>query len=475
MGKIGIGIGVSRYLHKASVSWSTYWTTLISAVVDSDNPADIVLTFDVAGSGLTTSDFTVAGYTVDSLSYDATGKIITLTCTANVLATTVTFNKGTGLTTNVIVELARNSDSVLASGYYGISESALGAFYIHDSANRSFLNRNNLTKVRQNGNITAIKLFMANTDVVAECFFDVWRKDGATYDRVAHSDILALISNGTITITLPAPVAVIEGDFIGISGRNSDAGSVLGAVALTAGSYYVDLHSYPGPDDYNWAGAISFNFYIPIQSYMQAPLIVGIGDSLMAGHNINFSNIENSITVDLDGHIMARMYILNSKYVFQNMGIGSNSATLMAARFTADAINLKPRIVVIGGFAAGLILGETKATMLAKAIEMIDACIAADIVPVVCKITPSTDRTNGEMQTRDDTMADLQAIVATYPSAVWVDFDSAIGQFRAGGDAGNLWDIQAAYDDDGVHLNQAGYTAMAAVINTAILTKYTLA
>lgn len=39
-----------------------------------------------------------------------------------------------------------------------------------------------------------------------------------------------------------------------------------------------------------------------------------------------------------------------------------------------------------------------------------------------------------------------------------------------GGDPGNLWDIQPDYDDDGVHLNELGYTAAANKINSTIKT-----
>jgi hypothetical protein len=78
------------------------------------------------------------------------------------------------------------------------------------------------------------------------------------------------------------------------------------------------------------------------------------------------------------------------------------------------------------------------------------------------------------MQTRDDWMTDLQALVATYAGSVWVDFDSAIGRFRVGGDAGNLWDIQTTpdYNDDNIHLTLLGYAKMAESIDTAIKVKY---
>src|SRR5574337_181182 len=45
----------------------------------------------------------------------------------------------------------------------------------------------------------------------------------------------------------------------------------------------------------------------------------------------------------------------------------------------------------------------------------------------------------------------------------------ARGQFRAGGPAGNKWDILSTYNADGVHLNAAGYTALAAALHRKLV------
>jgi hypothetical protein len=106
---------------------------------------------------------------------------------------------------------------------------------------------------------------------------------------------------------------------------------------------------------------------------------------------------------------------------------------------------------------------------------MLNAGIANDIVPVVCKIFPWTEGPTEQLQLRDSIAVDVRSLLtASYPSAVWVDVDSAIGQFRVGGDAGNLWDIKTIYNGDGVHLNAAGYLKVAEVIDTAISARYEL-
>ena len=204
---------------------------------------------------------------------------------------------------------------------------------------------------------------------------------------------------------------------------------------------------------------------------MQAPLAVGIGDSIIAGHPAHNTYLEAVRTVDtaIPNQIMYQLNQINSDYVYQNMGIGGDDSSETLTRFTKDCINLKPKLALINpsvnDISGGVI---SKATFLSNYTTMLDACVTNNIVPVVFKMMPWTSGSNANMQKRDDWMADLQALTATYSNSVWVDFDVTIGKFRTGGDVGNLWDIQTAYNADGVHLNLAGYTAAAALINTEI-------
>jgi hypothetical protein len=75
------------------------------------------------------------------------------------------------------------------------------------------------------------------------------------------------------------------------------------------------------------------------------------------------------------------------------------------------------------------------------------------------------------MQERDRWNAALAALAATYTGAILVDASSRVGQFRAGGDAGNLWDIKPAYvaaDGQGVHFTATGHEQIAMAIHDAI-------
>jgi alpha-L-fucosidase len=83
------------------MSWSTYWTTLISAVVEDAAPTNVVLTFPTAKTSLGASDFTIAGFTISSASW--VGSVLTLVLAETVLfddVLVITFVK-TGQTANV--------------------------------------------------------------------------------------------------------------------------------------------------------------------------------------------------------------------------------------------------------------------------------------------------------------------------------------------------------------------------------------
>lgn len=474
--RLGIGglkIGQRSGTAAVPFDWSSYWATLISCIVHSTNLKDVVLTFTAANGTLLASDFSVAGTTVNSITIGAT--TITLTCADDVVVgSVVTFNK-TSETTTVTVSLSRNSDIVEAGGYGALNNN----FALSFTSDRSFFNRNNVTKIRISGLITAISLYInkvltGNTSF----YFDVWRKDGTTYDRVGHEDILALVGdgNGIRNITLPNPIDVIEGDFVAFSGQGTATDAfIVGSPALANGVYYAA--SAPTTPNYNWAGQTSMNYKISMKVKAQATMLVTIGDSIMAGHPAHYSFCEESIVSVIANQIPYQMKVLNSLYTYQNMGIGSQTSTTVKDRFTADVIDLKPKIVVINGAVNDISGGViTEATFLTNYTTMLDACVTAGIVPVVCEMIPWNNGSNANMQKADGWMVSLKALVATYPTAVWVELVPTLGQFRAGGDEGNLWDIAAAYNEDNVHLNLAGYTKMAEVINAAIVAKgYVLA
>lgn len=374
-------------------------------------------------------------------------------------------------------QLSRNTDNVQIAGYIFTGSDAN---FNTASPGNSYLIKNNESRIRQNGYVNQVAIALgANTNVTSIKLI-VFRKDGATYDSVATSEeLISKIQIGFDTITLDTPLLVNEGDYIGVGTLSSGAtlGTFPAKQITTANSLrFTTVSPIPTGNDYNWDALSASTYKMQIKAFGAAPLAVMIGDSIAAGHPTHHSFIENSLTSALADSPSYQLYTLNNKYIVQNMGIGSQTSTQINARFAADVVALKPKMVIINGGVNDIAGGSiTKETFLANYTAMLNACIANDILPVVCKILPWTNGTNEQMQTRDDWMADLEALVnsATYNGAVWVDFDTAMGKNRVGGDAGNLWDLQTTpdYDNDGIHPTALGYAKMAEVIDAAIVAK----
>ena len=470
---LGLGNGVV-FRTGSSRAWSSYWNTLISATVIDTSPKDVVLTFGTANTSLIASDFAVEGTMVVSISRDATNKIITLTCADDVIGgATVTFNK-TGDTTTVIKYLSRNADIVEIGGYVGIIEDH-GTNIASNSKNRSYLNQNNNTKVRINGLLSRIDVFTDTITNTTKLFLQIWRNSAGTYTLIYEEDVFTKIASRTVnSIILTTPVNVLEGDMIGFWCESSASDSVFEGVAAAADSLpYVNGEKRT--TGYDWDALSGLAFVIPVKSYGQASLIIGIGDSIIAGHPFHDSYLENSKDDSKSGTITYQLSLLDSRYIYQNMGIGGQTTTSIKNRFTADLVDLKPKIAIIQGGVNDISKGDiTKATFISNYTTMLNACETAGIIPVVLKILPWTNGTNDQMQARDEWMTDLEALVATYAGSVWVDFDVDMGKFRVGGDAGNLWDLQTTsdYDQDGVHPTLLGYAKMAEVIDREIKKKY---
>lgn len=361
-------------------------------------------------------------------------------------------------------------------GYRAIVSYPDGTIIPTNAADRRFLNFNNNNKIRINGIITSLSFYTGIITNSTKLFIQFWRSVDGSYSLIYEEDVYSKISANTVNVvTLTTPYNAQEGDMIGFWAESSVTDALFRGVDAIAGSLLYQNGTKPDTG-FDWDSVSKkIAYVIPTKSYGQSPLLVAIGDSIMAGHPTHDSYIEDSITNNKLNSITGQLYILNSKYICQNMGSGGQTSTDIKNRFTADVIDLKPKIAIIQGGVNDISKGDiTKATFISNYTTMLNACETAGIIPVVLKILPWTNGTNDQMQDRDEWMTDLEALVATYAGSVWVDFDIDMGKFRVGGDADNLWDLQTTpdYDQDGVHPTLLGYTKMAEVIDREIKKKY---
>lgn len=345
------------------------------------------------------------------------------------------------------------------------------------NTSRYYLSANNESRIWMTGSLTAVRLYIGvkHADITA-FYVSVWRKNVAgTYDLIGQEDVWpSLAASSITTVTLATPIAVVQGDYIGYGiTASSTSGSyqTLGVGDQVAASTYYVSGATPDATGYAWESKMASAVLMPVVAYVSvAPSAVCIGDSLVAGHPANYSYAENSKTVDATSSPAALLQSMLGITNIANMGIGSQTTSTIAARIAADLTALTPRWAVLDGGVNDLIAGTvTQDTFLANWTTMLNACEAAAVIPIVLPILPWTNGTTEQMQTRDAWNAALETLVKSYPTALYAsDAPTMLGLFRAAGDEGNLWDIQAAYDSDGVHLNAAGYAVLARAIVRAI-------
>ena len=151
---------------------------------------------------------------------------------------------------------------------------------------------------------------------------------------------------------------------------------------------------------------------------------------------------------------------------YVNRGISGQTSPQMLLRFRQDVIALKPKCVVI---LAGTndIAGNTGPSTL----EMIEDNIASmaelalthKIKVVLCSVLPVYDYPWKPGQQPADKIITLNKWIANFAKTtgcVYLDYHSAMSDERNG--------LKAAYGNDGVHPNEAGYKVMAVLAEKAI-------
>src|SRR4051812_1211569 len=98
--------------------------------------------------------------------------------------------------------LYRNPDSINASAYAGIPTTAVN---FGGAQNVYVMNFANHSRIAQTGTITQIEIYVGATRTNLSTFsFDVWRRNGSNYDRVATQNVFSSLTAGAgvKTITL---------------------------------------------------------------------------------------------------------------------------------------------------------------------------------------------------------------------------------------------------------------------------------
>jgi lysophospholipase L1-like esterase len=456
------------------VSWATWWTSLISATVENAAPTHVVLTFPTAQTSLGAIDFTIAGFMINNASW--AGVVLTLVLSTavvygDILVVTFINSGGThAVTNNVLMVLPTQNADIIQWNSLDDPVTTGGnwaAGYSMISLLKSERNTGNGTISKFKFNFTSLGSAPWNTSVNIY----IYRFNGTTYDIIYQEDVISKItnSNSIFTVDLATPVSILEGDLIAYYAAGTSTNTMHGLVKAANSTRYI---TGAPANPQNWNAGTGNTLVSIIHCLGVAPMIIGIGDSIMESYPLHTSMVDLAYTtIDISKSWLYKLHGLDNRFIYQNCGAGGETSTAILGRFNRDVVLKKPRFVVINGGVNDIVGGAiTKATFLSNMEDMLDACVTNSIIPIIWKIMPWTNGSNANMQKRDDWNTDLETLFNTYSidGKIIIDWDSDLGQFRAGGDAGNLWDIKVTYDNDGVHFNETGYAKIASVMLTKI-------
>jgi len=149
-----------------------------------------------------------------------------------------------------------------------------------------------------------------------------------------------------------------------------------------------------------------------------------------------------------------------------NRGISGQTSPQMLVRFRADVIALKPKIVVILA-GANDIAGNTGPSTLEMITDnifsMAELAKAHQIKVILCSVLPAYDFHWKPGSFPAEKIIQLNKMIKEYADAneiLYLDYYSALVDERKG--------LKAAYADDGVHPNKAGYEVMGPLVEKAI-------
>ena len=367
---------------------------------------------------------------------------------------------------------ARNSDLVKICPYTTLITGTCTRG-VASSKYREYIEVGAGSRFRTTCDVQAIAIYIGLMDNVTNIQVCVWRTNGANYDLVARTENLSSKITTTTSnyVVLTTPISVRVGDYYGYKIESTGANSQIlkGLNQSGNNTYYTD--TVVSNTACNWStNSMLSGAMVPIHFYAQAPAGVTIGDSLIAGHPLNYAFIEYG-NLTLYDPTSTIDYWLSDKTgaPIINMGIGSQKIETIAARFAADVVALKPRYAIIEGGVNNSILTE-RALFQSSWIAMLDLCRANSIKPIAMGVFPWTSGTSPNEKAIEIGIWNewLHSTVLTY-GGYYVDVRPRIGLYRAGGSPGNLWDIQTAYDSgDHIHLNVDGYHAAALAITDQV-------
>jgi lysophospholipase L1-like esterase len=354
-----------------------------------------------------------------------------------------------------------------------------------NDSTREFINIGQNHRIRQDGDIEKVRLWIGVVDSLTDFRVRIWRDSSGVFNSIGTSENIAtsLTSSSYNTVTLSSPITGIkEGDWIGWLARYGDVGNTNLLFAKTSSGdtiRYADTTlAATEPNAFNWRGQTAVTGKsVPIECYMTAPDAVFIGNSIMAGVPLMYGFCQTAQTTNLFYSIHHFFRLLTGMSV-QNVAITSERTIDIKNRFVADVINKYPKVVVIEGGVnditqdSSTAMSQKRVTYGSNMDYMFNACQNASNIQQVLALNVMPFaygwglkiQANDSLQVvlRESMMDTLKTIAAKYPKVTIVNPDCVITQIASrAGRAGHLCDPIPDLSNDGIHYKMSGYVLLA--------------
>lgn len=314
--------------------------------------------------------------------------------------------------------------------------------------------------------LTSFEVYVINWASTNEIKLKIFRKNGATYDHVYTSEAFSgLTPNATNTLVLASPTLVREGDIWGVylSYNTSATAAQVSAKSLAGCTNYYETGDITSA---GWSPSLHVDNFRMNMRVFGTPANVGYtGDSIMAGHNAGadwrpyLDNIVAGIGPVGGTPSSAIPFVCQQtnglNALFVNASKGSQTFAWVASTGGPAITNEQANVMVVHCGVNDVNTARSW-TDVAADLDSVRTMHARPKPLFVSEILPWTAGSDAQAATIRTWNTNLAGWCTTN-AATLLPMHDALGQLRIS--TGYLDDLLAAYDQDGVHLTQAGVNA----------------
>jgi lysophospholipase L1-like esterase len=340
-----------------------------------------------------------------------------------------------------------------------------------NAAGRTFIEPSRA--VRQNCYLTCFKITTrTRKDANQTWSFVLYRYNGATYDLVAKQDFTPLIDGQVNIVTLSPPILAQVGDIPGVYLPDGSGSNTIWYGTVSARDPVLRYVNDITPANSNFPSSTGNTVHGNWEVYTTAPYLAITGDSIAEGHGAGLTNhgglhTDSGLTTqpylvaaaDPGAQLRARV---GNVLKYQNLALGGAYMSWVLSTGIVESLLVKPNTVIIHADVNDVANAHTWASVLSALNSILTLVNAATPIPrlLVGEILPWTNGSDAESATLRTFNSNLAAW-CTANGAILVLCHDAMGQVRIS--TGELDDMKAAYNQDGIHLSVAGVSALAAI------------